>query len=244
MQASKNGFFYVIDRLTGEFLSAEPFAAVNWARGVDKKTGRPLVNDEAYYGAQAVGLSPGIGGAHNWAPAAFNPMTGLVYIPASTLSTTSHAAEAVYNPLPLRPGGESGTVRPEPPPTLRPPLIGPAPLASEGARALVAWDPVAQQVRWRAAGGGPTLGGVVTTAANMVFQTVREGRLIAYTADKGEKVLEIDTGVPRLGPPITYSIDGKQYVAFMGGFGSGVVSASGAGAPQTQLMAYALDAGK
>ena len=80
MQANKDGFYYVIDRVTGQFISAQPFSTVNWAKGIDQKTGRPIVNPEAYYGKEAISISPGGGGAHNWSPMSFNPNTGLVYI--------------------------------------------------------------------------------------------------------------------------------------------------------------------
>ena len=84
MQANKDAFFYVIDRLTGEFISAGPFSRVTWAKGIDPKTGRPIVNPEAYYGADPISISPGGGGAHNWSPMSFNPIAGLAYIPTST----------------------------------------------------------------------------------------------------------------------------------------------------------------
>jgi hypothetical protein len=85
---------------------------------------------------------------------------------------------------------------------------------------LLAWDVVAQKERWRAQGGGGIGGGTVTTAGNLVFQVIPDGRLVAYTADKGDKVLDIQTGLRGgMGPPITYMLDGKQYVALAGGSG-------------------------
>ena len=86
--------------------------------------------------------------------------------------------------------------------------------------ALLAWDPVTQKERWRNTGGGAVGGGTVTTAGNLVFQVIPDGRFVAYSADKGEKLLEIQTGLRGgMAPPITYMLDGKQYVAFMGGQG-------------------------
>ena len=86
---------------------------------------------------------------------------------------------------------------------------------------LVAWDPVTQKERWRTPGGGSTGGGTVTTAGNLVFQVIPDGRLFAYSADKGEKLLEIQTGLRGgMGPPITYMLDGKQYISLMGGQGT------------------------
>jgi quinohemoprotein ethanol dehydrogenase len=242
MQANKNAFYYVIDRLTGEFISAQPFSQVNWAKGIDPKTGRPIVNEAAYYGTDAILISPGGGGAHNWAPMSFNPKTGLTYIPTSTANTFSYAAEPTFNP---QPGRMTGTVRPAPTPVRpSPPTIGPPPI--EGGRgALVAWDPVAQQMKWRMPGGGGIGGGTLTTAGNLVFQVLSDGRLVAYSADKGEKLLEIQTGLRSgMGPPITYRIDGTQYVALMGGVGSTAAGAAGPGNQSTpfapKLLTFAL----
>ena len=111
MQANKNAFYYVIDRLTGQFISAGPFSQVTWAKGIDPKTGRPIVNEEAFYGTDAILISPGGGGAHNWSPMSFSPLTGLAYIPTSTANSFSYAAEPTFNP---RPGAMTGTVRPAP----------------------------------------------------------------------------------------------------------------------------------
>jgi quinohemoprotein ethanol dehydrogenase len=132
MQANKDAFFYVVDRVTGQFISAAPFSQVTWASGLDPKTGRPLVNKEAYYKDKAVLVTPGGGGAHNWSPMAFNPMTGLTYVPTSTLNTFSYQTEAPYNP---RPGTTTGTVRPAPVPAApAPPAIGPPPLEGGASR--------------------------------------------------------------------------------------------------------------
>ena len=229
MQASKNGFYYVLDRITGQFISAQPYAQVNWAKGIDQKTGRPMVNPGANYDANAVTVFPSAGGAHNWSPMSFNPATGLVYIPTTTSSSFTFAADPNFSLETLKPGqSKTGTIRPSPTPTGPPlPMIGPAPL--EGARgALVAWDPVTQETRWRTPGGGGIGGGTVTTAGNLVLQVVNDGRLLAYSADKGEKLAEIQTGLVRgMGPPITYQVGGKQYVSLMGGTGP-VVPAPGA----------------
>jgi quinohemoprotein ethanol dehydrogenase len=220
MQANKDGFFYVIDRLTGEFISAAPFSRVTWAKGIDAKTGRPIVNPQALYAYEAISISPGGGGAHNWSPMSFNPLTGLVYIPTSTANSWTYQAEKKYDP---RPGMMTGTTRPMPAATVpSPPAIGPEPLGDSGPRgALVAWDPSAQQMRWRQPGGGGIGGGTLTTAGNLVLQVVNDGRLLAYSADKGEKLADIQTGLKSgMGPPITYRLDGKQYIALMGGVGA------------------------
>jgi len=247
MQANKDAFYYVIDRVTGQFISAGPFSQATWASGLDPKTGRPIVNKEAYYGTAATLVTPGGGGAHNWSPMAFNPMTRLAYVPTSTVNTFSYAVEQPFNP---RPGSMTGTVRPAPAPVApAPPAIGPKPLESSGQRgALVAWDPVAGEARWRTPGGGGIGGGTLTTAANLVFQVLGNGHLMAYSADKGEKLADIDTGLRSgMGPPITYRVDGKQYVALMGGVGQ--AAAGGNAGPGNQptpflpkLLVFALDA--
>jgi quinohemoprotein ethanol dehydrogenase len=247
MQANKDGFYYVLDRVTGAFISGQPFSQVTWAKGLDEVTGRPIINPEAHYGVDSVTLTPGPGGAHNWSPMSFNPTTGLVYIPTSTLSTMTFAVDRNFTPKPgvsnlgLLPAarnsaGTAGTPNKTVPP---PPAIGPA--AGDGQRrALVAWDPATQQERWRAPEGGSIGGGTVTTAGNLVFQVTPDGRLIAYSADKGEKLLEIQTDLKGgMGPPITWQLDGKQYVTLAGGTGkiipryANAVTAPGASTPGT-----------
>ena len=95
MQANKNGFYYVLDRVTGAFITAEPFARINWASGIDPETGRPIVNPDAHYdhNGGAATIFPSNGGAHNWAPMSFNPNTGLVYIPASLGGSRTFAVD-------------------------------------------------------------------------------------------------------------------------------------------------------
>jgi quinohemoprotein ethanol dehydrogenase len=211
-QAAKNGFFYAIDRATGQFVSGHPFVKVNWAKGLDD-SGRPMVNPEAYYDTEPVAVYPTGGGAHNWAPMSFNPDTGLVYIPASYTSYTYQADEEYKK-------GSNGDVRggDAQPRQIKAPAIGPT--APDGVRGgLQAWDPVKHTLVWRADGGGGIGGGTVTTGGNLVFQTSNDGRLAAYSADKGEKLYELQTRKPGVGPPITYELDGKQYVAFIAGAG-------------------------
>jgi quinohemoprotein ethanol dehydrogenase len=263
MQANKNGFYYVIDRVTGSFISAQPFATVTWAKGIDQETGRPIINPEAHYdnGGGTVTVQPGAGGGHNWSPMSYNPNTGLVYIPTTTSSSGTYTVDPNFAYVPGRSntgllrgnrggvagaaGGNNAAAAPPPQPanpakTL--PAIGPTP--PEGARGmLVAWDPVTQKERWRNPGGGGIGGGTVTTAGNLVFQVINDGRLMAYTADKGEKLLEIQTGLRGgMGPPITFMLDGKQYVALMGGTGQaggGGAAAAAAAAPGAAAPAQA-----
>jgi len=171
-----------------------------------------MVNAEAYYDTDPVAVYPTGGGAHNWAPMSFNPDTGLVYIPASYTPYTYEAAEEYKK-------GSNGDVRSgKEPRQIKAPAIGPS--APDGVRGgLQAWDPVKHTLVWRGDGGGGIGGGTVTTGGNLVFQTSNDGRFVAYSADKGEKLYELRTGKTGAAPPITYEIDGKQYVAFMVGTG-------------------------
>ncbi len=141
MQANKDGFYYVLDRVTGQFISGQPFTTVTWAKGLDELTGRPIVNPDAHYGSSTITLAPGTGGAHNWSPMSFNPATGLVYIPTSAGSTFDYTLDPgfVYKPAEknlgiVRPGTQPATadtagVAAASPATAKrpsPPEIGPA----------------------------------------------------------------------------------------------------------------------
>ncbi len=232
MQANKDGFYYVLDRVSGQFISGQPFAKVTWAKGLDERTGRPFINPEAHYGTETIQISPGPGGGHNWSPMSFNPSTGLVYVADLSLveqfQLCDRSGVPDYKPGRSNIGVKRGAppangqgVAPAPPATLpAPPAIGPEAPPAGQTNVLVAWDPVAQKERWRTQGGGSIGGGTMTTAGNLVYQVIPDGRLVAYSADKGEKLLDIQTGLRGgMGPPITYQLDGKQYVALMGGPG-------------------------
>jgi quinohemoprotein ethanol dehydrogenase len=262
MQANKDGFYYVIDRVTGQFISGQPFAQVTWARGLNEETGRPIVNDAAHYGSQTISLSPGPGGAHNWSPMSFNPATGLVYIPTTAASFYDFAVEENFTYKPGEknrgvvrqgiPGAPAATPVAETPSGAAklpsPPAIGPEPPPPGERGILVAWDPANQKERWRAPGGGSIGGGTVTTAGNLVFQVIPDGRLVAYRADTGEKLLDVKTGLRGgMGPPITYQIDGVQYVSLMGGTGRVTPSVGNPAPPVTvtptlpRLLTFVLD---
>jgi len=218
MQASKNGFFYVLDRITGAFISGQPFARVTWAKGLEPGTGRPIVNPEADYGRDAVELFPNQVGAHASSTMSFNPNTGLVYFTATIDGGSNYAVnpDFTFQPGQHNEGLARGATATRP----KPPAIGPQ--AVDGQRAvLLAWDPVAQTERWRAPAGGARFGGTLTTAGNLVFQVVPDGRFIAYHAESGKKLFELQMETKTgMGPPITYLADGRQYVAFMGGVAS------------------------
>ncbi|MBO9715104.1 PQQ-dependent dehydrogenase, methanol/ethanol family [Sphingomonas sp.] len=221
MQAPKNGFFYVLDRATGELISAEPFVAMNWANGIDPKTGRPRVNPEARYGVTPVIVSPGPGGGHNWNPMAYSPVTGLAYFPV----TEMYQAYALNPDFRQSPGNMS--------------QLGISTTGYEFTRKaaadfaaknnktwLTAWDPVAQKERWRVPYPVRGSGGLLATAGNLVFQGTVNGTFVAYKADTGEKVWEMPVQQVGIAAPITYAIDGVQYVAINVGWGGGLAHSS------------------
>jgi quinohemoprotein ethanol dehydrogenase len=219
MQAPKNGFFYVVDRLSGELISAEPYVGITWAKGFDDATGRPVETVQARYGNEITLLSPGPGGGHNWHPMSFNPGTGLVYIPAQQ-STFPYKNDPDFAPT----SRENLGVAIVPPPDFRDraadayePGTGPT---LPGANALLAWDPVRRTSRWLVDLGGVPGGGTLTTAGNLVFQGRGDGLFVAYSADRGQKLWEADLGNGILAPPVTYEIDGRQYVSVLVGWGS------------------------
>ena len=222
MQAPKNGFFYVLDRLTGELLSAEPYAKVTWASGVDMKTGRPVETKQARYTDRLVTLWPGPGGAHNWHPMSFNPGTGLVYIPASEGNFT-YGREPDFKRVPgfwntgidLNARSRTTTM-----PALPQSEYEPGTGTEVGAASsLLAWDPVAGKPRWRVKYQRVTGGGTLTTAGNLVFQGLSDGRLVAYAADTGEQKWEVQVGNGIMAAPSTWSLDGRQYVSVLVGWG-------------------------
>ncbi len=214
MQAPKNGFFYVLDRESGELLSADPFAEVNWAKGVDLETGRPIEVEGNDYRKQIVLVRPSPHGAHNWHPMSFNPQTGLVYIPAQEIPYTFRL-DPDYR---YRPGawnlGYDFTVAEE----------FPRELVSGH---LLAWDPVARKEVWRAQYAGPWNGGTLSTGGNLVFQGTAHGTFVAYRASDGEKLWETPAGTGIVAAPITYELDGEQYVVVMAGWGGAFALAAG-----------------
>lgn len=224
MQASKGGFFYVLDRITGEFISATPFAPLNWASGHDPKTGRPIINKQAYYTTtQPAVISPASGGAANWAAKAYSPTTRLVYMPVSGFSSRTYVAipidlpagRAVQNNGTPRGGQVPATALP----AVTPPYVGPSRDARGGF--LVAFDPATRTERWRIQGGGGAGGGALVTAGNLVFQVVPDGRVRALSVADGATLWEVQTGQRGLGPPITYRVGGRQQISFMAGTGQG-----------------------
>jgi PQQ-dependent dehydrogenase (methanol/ethanol family) len=209
VQAPKNGFFYVLDRITGEFISAEGFAEdITWASGVDQETGRPIETPEARYGktGRGVYLSPGPLGAHNWWPMSWNPSTGLVYLPMQNTNFYYVRQTVEYRRGQWNTGTGRGSAGVE-----RPPI-------SEPRTALKAWDPVTNSQRWIAPAVGGN-GGSMSTAGNLVFWGYGD-RLVALDARDGRELWSHQVG-NGTGTPVTYELDGVQYVTILAGTAGG-----------------------
>ena len=238
MQAPKNGFFYVLDRLSGELISAEPYVTVTWASHVDKQTGKPVETGQGEYFHQPKLVFPSPAGGHNWQPMAFNPATGLVYIPVIEASSIWVMPQ---EPFEYQPGGLNSTS------IYIFPMRGEWGLDGAAAKKLPplaeltqnqpdttirgflrAWDPVAQKLAWEVETSGPWVGelfatwnggGLMTSAGGLVFQGRGSGELVALDATTGEQLHRIDVGTSMMAGPMTYSVDGEQYVAIMAGLG-------------------------
>jgi quinohemoprotein ethanol dehydrogenase len=216
MQAPKNGFFYVIDRLTGKLISAEKFVPANWAHEIDRVTGKPLLYEGADFRKEPKYIFPSIYGGHNWHPMSFNPQTGLVYIP----SMDKHVLYLTHAEKPEGRGGRFNwgfrvIFAPLPDEYKSYAEEWPVP---EG-EILKAWDPVKQKEVWRKYTPGTYNGGVLSTAGNLVFQGTPNGFLQITDALTGETIHEIEIGTAVMAAPATYEIDGAQYIAVMAGYG-------------------------
>ncbi len=213
MQASKNGFFYVLDRQTGQFLSAKAFVdQVTWATGIDPQSGRPIESPAAYDGLHPVLVSPAPGGAHNWYPMAFNPTTGLVYLPARQGSFALHAPDKgwVSNTTNWNRGED---------PAYNGPLLAKFIATPPMQGLLIAWNPAEQREVWRVSLPMVESGGVLATAGNLILQGRSDGLFCAYRATDGRKLWQFDAGTGIMAPPVTYLLDGVQYVTLMVGWG-------------------------
>lgn len=224
MQAPKNGFYYVIDRATGELISAENIVPTNWATHVDLETGRPVETEDARYDETLAAkiISPGALGAHNWEPMSYNPNTGLVYIPARQAPFAYNLDEdfeskSIGMNLGVNFWDATAEIIPLPPE-----------FGDFYQGFLLAWNPATQQEAWRVTHKDFENGGVLSTAGNLVFQGTADEELVAYNAESGERLWAAPTQTGVLAPPVTYTIDGQQYIAIVAGWGA--VSANFTGA--------------
>jgi quinohemoprotein ethanol dehydrogenase len=216
LHAPKNGFFYVLDRATGQLLSAKPFTNVTWATGIDLQSGLPIASPSAEYeGAkQPAVVVPGPSGAHTWHPMSFNPLTGLVYIPVletgfpyKSVEHFRHSSTAYNNGIDFVAAGLP-----------QDPQVKKAVLASIKGH-LIAWDPVKQAEVWRADHTARVNGGTLSTAGNLVFQGTGLGQFQAFRADTGEKLWSAPTQSGVIAGPISYAVNDQQYVAILAGWG-------------------------
>jgi quinohemoprotein ethanol dehydrogenase len=215
IQAPKNGFFYVLDRRTGELLSAENYIPLNWASHVDPETGRPVEYPYARYKDQGRLVVPGPSGGHSWYPMSYSPLTGLAYIPALSVPGYYHQNGAYqYQPGYQNTGIEEGVTNFK---ALNP----------QGERQrirfsvqLLAWNPATRSAAWRV--DLPDLGGgTLATAGNLVFQGQGTGEFAAYRADTGDKLWSFAGGTTIMPGPVSYAVDGEQYIAVLAGRGGG-----------------------
>jgi quinohemoprotein ethanol dehydrogenase len=215
LQAPKNGFFYVIDRTNGTLISAKPFTYINWATGVDLKTGRPIETALARYpGSNPAPIVPGPLGAHSWQPMSYSPLTGLVYIPVNDVGFKYKSAENFESKkLAANYGIDVVAAGMPQDPEVKKAILG----TVKGK--LVAWDPLQQKQVWIVERPGPWNGGTLSTAGNLVFEGTAGGDFEAYRASSGEKLWSFaaETGV--MAGPVTYAINGEQYVAVLAGWG-------------------------
>ncbi|MDE2463730.1 MAG: PQQ-dependent dehydrogenase, methanol/ethanol family [Alphaproteobacteria bacterium] len=247
MQAPKNGFFFVLDRRTGKLISAKPFALVNWAKGVDPKTGKIIVNPAARYRTKMTVVMPREEGAHNWQPMTYDPQTGLVYIPTADGS-------AIF--MPQQEGKGKGVQRFE----FRPRAWNTGNNFAAISKAVLkaidsghpppppvgyikAWNPVTQTEVWHQPMTGNWNGGLMSTAGGLVFGGGADGIFAAYDAKTGEKLWSINLKTGILAPPVSYEVDGVQYIALLAGWG-GAGGLSDFKNPNSALTKYQTNQGR
>lgn len=209
--APKNGFVYVIDRTNGKLISAKPFVTTTWAKSIDIATGRPVEEPNIRYESGTVTMRPTPVGAHSWTPMAFSPQSGLVYIPAIDLQVT-------YDDRGITAANWKRTegmaldygVKPN---------VQPAP-GEKTLGYLVAWNPATQQQAWRLPMAGHFNGGVMATGGGLVFQGHPDSSFTAYDAKTGKTLWQFDAKAPIVAPPITYTVNGRQYVTVIAGMGT------------------------
>ncbi|MCS5548984.1 MAG: PQQ-dependent dehydrogenase, methanol/ethanol family, partial [SAR86 cluster bacterium] len=220
LQAPKNGFFYVIDRSNGKVLRAHPFAAVTWATHVDLETGRPVENPEVDYSENGSFVLPGPLGAHNWQAMSVDLDAGLVYIPAQENAffyaiDENYKKTGIYkrNPGRWNMGIEMSSLAQN--------VLSNLESMPEPGGFLKAFDPLTGETKWSVPIPHYWNGGVLATAGGLVFQGDALGIFSAYDKETGERLWEFNTYTSMLAPPISFEIDGEQYVSILTGSGGG-----------------------
>jgi quinohemoprotein ethanol dehydrogenase len=237
MQSPTNGFFYVIDRLTGKLISAEKTGKVTWADHIDLTTGRPVEADNIRYEKGPTEIWPSPLGSHNWQGMSFSPQSGLVYIPYMQLAARI-TDDSLPWPTTPEPAVHFGGVFIQ--------LFTRDPDDNTGA--LLAWDPVTQKARWRVPRPALWNGGVLSTAGGLVFQGTADGQFLAHDALTGDQRWQFDAGNGVIASPITYTVAGKQYISLLVGYGGATPLVSDLldrgwkfGAQPRRLLTFALD---
>jgi quinohemoprotein ethanol dehydrogenase len=227
MQAPKNGFFYVLDRTNGKFISAQAFATVNWAKGIDPATGRPIEDPAARYPDPKTPFIalPGPLGAHNWQPMSFSPQTGLVYIPANDLPFVYlEQKDFKAQPLGFNTGIDARAASmPQGDPKVKAQFLEPV------RGFLRAWDPVAQKEAWSIEHPGPWNSGILSTAGGLVFQGNAVGLFNAYNAKDGKLLWSAPAQTGVIAAPMSYTVNGEQYIAVVAGWGGAYPITAGDG---------------
>jgi quinohemoprotein ethanol dehydrogenase len=206
----------VIDRETGKLVSAEAFVETTWATHIDIETGRPVEVPGARYETDTAYITPNAYGAHSWHAMSYSPQTGLAYIPAIHLATNYSDLGFDIDGFQMEPFVGGLGVNPLP---ADPPRDYPA--------SLIAWDPIRQQAAWEIPQQSVPNGGTLTTAGGLLFQGRADGRFVAYDAKTGEELWNFNMGLGMTAAPITYELNGRQYVSMLVGWGGG---AAGLGA--------------
>jgi quinohemoprotein ethanol dehydrogenase len=232
MQAPTNGFYYVLERETGKLLSAEKIGKVTWAERIDLESGRPVEAPDIRYEKGETSIWPGTLGAHNWQAMSFSPRLGLAFIPTMQLGARFYKGpprigETSFSGISITQTGMD---------------------PDDGKGWLLAWDPAAQQERWRVAHPYLWNGGTLATGGDLVFQGTADGHFSAYDARSGRRLWRFDAGLGIVAAPISYSFGGKQYVSVLVGWGGttaiiGEILHAGwrYGAQPRRLLTFALD---
>ena len=213
MQAPKNGFFYVLDRATGELISAENYTPINWASHVNLETGRPVETGKADWSSEMAFVMPGPAGGHNWHPMSYSLDTGLVYIPTiEMVYPFIPDTDYQYSPNRWNTGEDWATLG-----RMADSAFGTFKFCSP--TQLTAWDPVRQEQVWQKRFETSMNGGVLSTAGGLVFQGNGSGDFSAYADDTGELLWKMRAPTAVMAAPVTYKLDGEQYVLVMAGAG-------------------------
>lgn len=219
MQAPKNGFFYVLDRLTGELLSAQPFVETRWASHIDMATGRP-VEDPFYRQNPALNM-PSYFGGHNWQPMAYSPQTGYAYFPWHEVDFPNVGDLVV----------EGGSTHKRPEQSQSSVQVEKSARDLQATGGLLAWDVAEGKPAWRIVQPWAINGGALATAGGLVFQGRSDGMFAAYDASKGETLWSWQADNGFLAGPISYAVDGEQYIAVLAGYGGAAGLAYGYASP-------------